>query len=463
MHLKRPEEYARWLNIHRCPRTPIMQQLVSVIANEVLELERSLKLRKRARKDRDRMVFEGLVAGIMCSMTHAILVDGPEGRRAVRLGKQPRLPRYHPVYSEQFRPLLELMSHPALGNLLSLQVGKPAWDEQPGVATIVTCGPRLAALVESNGITLDDIGEHAGREVVILRQTRQQVNGGDQDGGSADLMDYQDTTETIAMQADMTAINDRLQLANLQVDETRLAQDEPVDTTQRVLYRVFNNGTWEQGGRLYGGFWQHLSGDDRRSLMTIDGQPVAELDYGAMQPRLALTLSGIVVDPGTDLYLVPGYERHREDFKGLLVSALAAPQPLTRYPQDVAMGLRGILRAPDALGLLTKEYPGLEAWLGRGRGLELMRTESDIAVRVISEANRRGYVILPVHDSFLVPVSKAEETRSLMVEAFQAVTGTRVEPRVDLKALPAFASASSSLTVAGDPVSPVGTTCSSPP
>lgn len=463
MNQERPEEYARWLNLHRCPRTLAMQQLVAVITNEALDLEHALKLRKRARKPADRVIFDRLITGIVCSMAHAVLLEGPEVRRAVRLGRMTESARYRPVNSGQLRPLLDLMSHPALGNLISRQIGRRAWDDRPGVATIVAAGPRLAALVESNGLTLDDIGERSGREVIILRSTREQANRGNQDGGSADLSAYEDTPETIAMRADVTAINERLQMANLQVDESERAEDGPVDTTQRVLYRVFNDGTWDRGGRLYGGFWQQLSGAERCNAVTIDGEPVAEFDYGSMQPRLALTLSGVVTDPGIDLYHVPGYERHREDFKGLLVAALASYSPLARYPQGVAMSLRGVLKAPDALALLTGQYPGLEPWLGHGRGLELMRTESDIAVRVILEANRKGFVVLPIHDSFLVPRSRTEETRTLMIEAFQAVTGTKVEPKVNLKAPPALASASSSHAVARAPASPVGNTCSSPP
>ena len=38
------------------------------------------------------------------------------------------------------------------------------------------------------------------------------------------------------------------------------------------VYRVFNNGSWRQGGRFYGGFWQGIPSAYRKYIR-IDGYP----------------------------------------------------------------------------------------------------------------------------------------------------------------------------------------------
>ena len=51
-----------------------------------------------------------------------------------------------------------------------------------------------------------------------------------------------------------------------------------------------------------------------------------------------------------------------------------------------------------------------------GAGLALQRLDSDIAEAVMGEMRRRGIVVLPVHDSFLAPASKAAELEAIMVD-----------------------------------------------
>ena len=41
----------------------------------------------------------------------------------------------------------------------------------------------------------------------------------------------------------------------------RLKRDSnrtPIDVTQKRLRRIFNNGSFQQGGRFYGGWWQNI-------------------------------------------------------------------------------------------------------------------------------------------------------------------------------------------------------------
>ena len=46
------------------------------------------------------------------------------------------------------------------------------------------------------------------------------------------------------------------------------------------LYRVFNNGSFDEGGRFYGGWWQNLP-SEYRQFITINGHTTSEYDYSA--------------------------------------------------------------------------------------------------------------------------------------------------------------------------------------
>ena len=55
-----------------------------------------------------------------------------------------------------------------------------------------------------------------------------------------------------------------------------------MNTQDRYLKRIFNNSDFAQGGRLYGGFWQSMSSQERQEHVEIDEDSVVELDYGQM-------------------------------------------------------------------------------------------------------------------------------------------------------------------------------------
>lgn len=63
--------------------------------------------------------------------------------------------------------------------------------------------------------------------------------------------EYEDTPETHKMRQELQAINQWLAHATLHTDAQ---QDDgsPIDTQKRTLQRIFNNGSFDEGGRLYG-------------------------------------------------------------------------------------------------------------------------------------------------------------------------------------------------------------------
>jgi hypothetical protein len=63
------------------------------------------------------------------------------------------------------------------------------------------------------------------------------------------------------------------------------------DTNARQLRRYFSRGSFQSGGRLFGGFWQNLGRQSRLRGLRINGEPVISLDYSQFNPLLAYSIS----------------------------------------------------------------------------------------------------------------------------------------------------------------------------
>lgn len=66
------------------------------------------------------------------------------------------------------------------------------------------------------------------------------------------------------------------------------------------LRRIFARGSFEMGGRFYGGWWQFIP-SDYRGYITINGQPTVEVDYSELHPRLMYLQANLAMPEG-DLY-----------------------------------------------------------------------------------------------------------------------------------------------------------------
>ena len=69
---------------------------------------------------------------------------------------------------------------------------------------------------------------------------------------------------------------------------------------QCQVYRVFNNGNFNEGGRFYGAEYQALNGEERKEIL-INDEKTIEVDYKALHPRMIYHLEKI--DYPDDPYL----------------------------------------------------------------------------------------------------------------------------------------------------------------
>ena len=57
----------------------------------------------------------------------------------------------------------------------------------------------------------------------------------------------------------------------------------------KFVRRVFNTGTFDDGGRFYGGWWQLIDGSYRKDIRT-NNVPTVEIDYSSLHVSLAYAM-----------------------------------------------------------------------------------------------------------------------------------------------------------------------------
>ena len=301
-------------------------------------------------------------------------------------------------------------------------------------------------------------------------------------------LEYDDTPETIRMRGVLNKYNELL-------NETRLdvfSLDEPyfergkkkagkkekhvrhyITGRNHFVRRVFNNGSWELGGRFYGGWWQQISKELRPDIM-INDNPVVEIDFTAM--HIALLQAEVAEKPEPDLVVVKGGEPQQKPdlFQKFSASRLidtdgvpnADNDPYTLdksiFPhkngfdqrkavkQLVLMAINAVsrksafsaLRSDTAKGdplkkmknielsklldAFIEKHPELEPFLCTGKGLELMYLDSCIAESVIEQLTDKSIPVLCVHDSFIVAHDKKNELLRVMELACSQVIGRNI-------------------------------------
>jgi hypothetical protein len=125
-------------------------------------------------------------------------------------------------------------------------------------------------LVKQKGyIALNKNNPEISPETIILR---------DKDANGKKInIEYEDNEATILMRSNLELLNQRLQNTRIALNitgemyaemlELLKSKKNPrpaVDFTRASMHRVFNNGTFEQGGRFYGGWWQSIPREYRK-------------------------------------------------------------------------------------------------------------------------------------------------------------------------------------------------------
>lgn len=198
-----------------------------------------------------------------------------------------------------------------------------------------------------------------------------------------------------------------------------------------VFYRKFT-----LHGRIYTRGYRHFQGhsEEERESMSINGEPVVELDFSGFHPRLLYAREGVQFneDPYT---LVDDRPEARPFLKQILLCILNAKDWNTA--QDAAnYWLRNHHTEREQLREIgiTRARPLMEAFkdahepishhfcTGKETGLRVMNKDARIALDVINHFVKQNKPIMPVHDSFVVQAKYRDELHEVMDRTYQKHT-----------------------------------------
>lgn len=407
----------RFFDPWRIAHSDKLKAIVKEAQGMVASYEKHFQLRTRARKPKDQETFEQTVEAIICDMVFAHLSQDQRGT-AVSLSNTvlEKKSRYRsPVYSSKLPDIVKIMATPEI-DFIRFELGHEKSFANRGQRSLIWPGWRILDRTEFYSVTLNDIGRRPFKELVVLKAPKQDHR----DEGQ--YLDYEETNLTSSLRSQIVEINEWLDQADIEIDDPELALRTQV--SDRSLRRVFTRGSFETGGRLFGGFWQKMKKDDRYTIL-IDQEETVGLDFGQISVRLAYSLSQ-AQPPEGDLYQLGDYHPvYRPGIKKLLNSLLSSEKPLKRKPQ----GTKDLLPPRPIETLIadiSARHPALVPLFSTAICHKLQSIESSIMVGILLRLKQEGIVGLPIHDGLVVSCSFEDKTREIMEEVALELTGVNI-------------------------------------
>lgn len=417
------KEKEPWLHQYRLSRPGPLGSVLNVVIDEVTFIEK----RARNRRAKDAETFR-LVTDVVVSNLAYNLLRHPGGKPLVisrdtggrRAYDNPAIPR------ATFVQTVDLLE--AAGFLTQTMGARGK-----GLTTIQATS-RLAALVSGLGVDLGCFRFDRNHPLLILR--RKVVHGPGQEPTRRNI-EFQDTPETERIRLEMLRLNSFLTGADLGFIPDGLGLVDTIhDRTLSRRFVVLNDqaARFDQVGRLSGGFWTNLE-KDRRGGLRIQGEPIADLDFEAMHPRIAYLLLGKnwpQGDPYDLTGLLNGYDHRNKEHRSAVKKGLSSllnggragrkyGKPLEGLPTGATpASLRAALKArhPALMPVIDPPVP-----LDVPLGYRLMKRESDVLLKALDDLMSLDVVALPSHDGVFVAQSNAQIAQEALQAASKFILG----------------------------------------
>jgi len=292
-------------------------------------------------------------------------------------------------------------------------------------------------IIDTYGITEEMVEVHPHCQSIHLR---------DYDGEKDKQVDikYHDTPEIKRMRDELYAYNNLLRGTFVDIPHFpeegvfsgKKKRAIKINRSDKFVQRIFIWGSWDTGGRFYGGWWQRLPGKWRQRIR-INDEPVAELDYSGLHIVMLYAIEGIDYwkDVGTDPYqLGQGYEsseRMRDLLKLVLLTIINAKTQekaikavrweVNKNPNEFGWVKDEGLKLEEIVEQFQEYHEKISRHFSSGMGVALQNSDSHMAELVIKEFTSRGIPILCVHDSFVVQSQHKDFLQQTMESASEDI------------------------------------------
>ena len=436
MIAKRDYNHSRPLDVHRWSDHPEANGFVDFVYDTYLNIQ-SNENRRIKKKHLKVILLDLYVAwlndpdlNIAVHMTTGAYSDGTVFKK----GKS----RYNELNIKV--STIEIVHRLLEAELIGFQKGFEGSSEWQGYISRIWPTNKLAKLFENAAFGEFDVGYDEVRETIILRDENKNE------------IEYNDTEDVRRMRSAVEKYNTLLEKTFIDIQSVdkpaRIELPEGKKRRRRnrrvfvnithhdkFVRRIFNNNSFSDGGRFYGGWWQRIDSKFRKEIR-LNNAPTVEIDYSALHVILAYSEAKIDYWQTTnkDPYDLPikgvNNPEHCRDIAKLflllslndsdekrLYRAFRSELNYREYPYsfpDVVLS--------ELLYTIKEHHPDISHLICSGAGLRLMNIDSHICDCVIADFVKTDTPILTVHDSFIVPIGHEDRLNQLMKEAFEDVT-----------------------------------------
>jgi hypothetical protein len=279
-------------NPSRIPLSEPAKAIVADVRGQLLNYERLRHTRRRARRAADQDRFDRMVSAIVCDLMHARL-DKTQGWRHISLSKRhSAADGVGAAFMTADRiKVIQWMANPEM-DWLELEKGVRLAGFG-GRQSRIRGSARLQERMDKHSIDFEDIGRDPSLmgDPIVLRSEKVR--------GKAKALEVPPGEPAEAFRQEMLRINTWLSEAEIACEWGN--DGYPRDVGDRWLRRIFNNGQFDHGGRLYGGFWQDLSAETRLSDIRLNDESIVSLDFGQCGVRIAYGLASAQPPEGTSI------------------------------------------------------------------------------------------------------------------------------------------------------------------
>ena len=277
---------------------------------------------------------------------------------------------------------------------------------------------RLLKIDEHPAIFFGPSPEH---ETIILR---------DKVDGQRREIDYEDTPKTEEYRRNLLQVNSCLQRHWIDLElkdeefnvlASKLDGDEnknPIDFSARTLVRIFSNGSFNEGGRFFRGWWQNVPSNYRKHV-TIDMKKTCEYDYSQLNPHM-LYFAYHKELGSEDAYGRVLDGEHRDLVKSAFNAMIQADRPLNTCPRDIDPTVADISWTELRDRIIAVHKP-IEDLFFRGEGNKLQFVDSCICEGVMLHFAKIDAPAYPIHDSFIMHHGYGGELEEAMRRSFYEI------------------------------------------
>jgi hypothetical protein len=423
-----PEQLDRYADLRSQARTRAGTDLIRQVYRDIAEHEQTSGSRVRERRARSGARFEDAVERFVGDLLRARSGANPTGRIYRPTGKSDFSDA--PVKYDMFMRVMEglkalgLLEH-SKGRTRSQDTGFGFRVTVPGRAARFWATPKLLKLAEGHGIHSDNVGDHFAPEPptnpLVLKDY---ATGRGQNKERGRKIKYKRTPETDKLERDVKELNEFL------------ARSKITGGKHEGYHRTFNTCSWNKGGRLYsvGEDNYQLMPEPERLKMTVNGEPVAEIDIRASFLTIYHAMLGVPLETAGDPYAHTGIARDAAKLWCIASFGTSAPKKrwpaemVRHYQKSTGQDLRKVAKASEVAKAMLSAFPALQKLEEHPHiWADLQFAEAEAVIRTMLILKRRhGVPSLSMHDGIIVPRWKWDLAQDVLAREYRRQVG--VEP-----------------------------------